>query len=142
MQESKQVPHFPEMQRIVAWKLWYSDKTVDSTEMGWSDAPIDDVQFLMVYFEEKDGLGRHTRLAFSGCDVYHLDMKNNVAEAHFQCPTRLQNIKDGTVKHGKFMDYQAMIELEKEAYDDFGEGWLVPPAKVEEQKRVPEKMDM
>lgn len=120
MMSTEQTPQM-EHQKIIGWKIWYSDSTFDSTQGEWKDAPLDDVQVVMIYFKGVDSLGRHTRLYSSGCDHYALDVINGVFTSHFDDISKVS----GDVKVGKFMSYDALIKKEKEAFDDFGEGWLV-----------------
>lgn len=115
-------------QKTVAFKIWYSDKVVQSTDLAgatlyqkWLNAPHDDVQLVMVYFAQKDGMGRHTRLFSSGCDYYALNEQGQLT-SHFDNISKVQ----GHVLYGKFMDYEAHLKLCKVAYDDYGEGWLYP----------------
>ena len=106
-------------QRIIGWKIWYSDKTVDSTQMTWEDAPADDVQYVMVYFEAKDALGRFTRLYSTGCDYYALDSVAGRFSSNFDDITKVS----GVVKYGKYMDYNQLLDMGKIVFDDYGD-WL------------------
>ena len=120
-------------QKTVAFKIWYSDKTVQSTDLvgatpyeKWLNAPSDDVQLVMVYFEMLDAMGRHTRLFSAGCDYYAMD-ENGQLTSHFDDIAQVS----GHVLYGKFMDYQEHLKLGKIAYDDYGEGWLIPAKTIE-----------
>ena len=124
---TEQTPHL-DHQKIRGWKIWYSDTTVDSTQMSWDEAPDDDVQVVMIYFEGLDGMGRPTRLYSSGCDVYGLDQEAGTFSSHFDDPSKVT----GVIKHGKYTNWQKLLLIEKMAFDDYGEGWLWhKPEKIE-----------
>lgn len=118
--DTSQTPQL-KYQKIVGFKIWYSDSVYTSLDGDWENAPSDDVQIVMVYFEMLDGLGRHTRLYSSGCDYYALNKKGEFTSS-------FDDIKkvNGHVLYGKFMDYEDLKTLGKVAFDDYGE-WLDPP---------------
>lgn len=136
MMSSKEVPQLAH-QMIIGWKIWYTHDTVDSTQMAWKDAPLDDVQVVMVYFEILDGLKRPTRLASSGCDVYIMNEAKGTFASHFEMPA----VYDGDIKNGKYMNLQALEKKEREAFDDFGEGWLWQ-GDEQSASKFKEKMEM
>lgn len=111
-------PHLPH-QEYNGFKIWYSDSTFDSTQGDWDEAPDDDVQYVMIYFQKKDALGRYTRLAASGCDYYALDMKTREFTSSFDDINKVK----GYVKYGKFMDLKELLEMRDMFYNDYGE-WL------------------
>ena len=123
------------MPKIRAFKIWYSDKTFDSTQAvakdvfgAWKEAPDQDVQVVMFYFDENDGMGRPTRKYMRGEDFYAMDETENLSE-HFDDITKVK----GVVKYGKYTTNENITKLEVESFDDYGEGWLwqKPPAPVD-----------
>lgn len=111
---------------IKAFKIWYSDKTFDSTQAvakdvfgAWKEAPDQDIQVVVFYFEENDGLGRPTRRSMSADDYYSMDELENLYQS-FDDITKVK----GAVKFGKFTTMENLVRIEKEAVDDYGEGWL------------------
>ena len=111
-------------QVVRAFKIWYSDSTFDSTQGAWKEAPKDDVQVVIIYFEKNDALGRPTRLYSSGCDYYALDDEGNFT-SHFD---DIEKVK-GHVLYGKFMNFEELLKKEKIAFNDYGMGWLVEVPK-------------
>ena len=123
------------MPKLRAFKIWYSDKTFDSTQAvakdifgAWKESPEDDVQVVVFYFEETDGMGRPTRRMMSADDYYSMDDQENLYQS-FDDITKVK----GAVKLGKFTTMENLVRIEKEAVDDYGEGWLwsKPPAPVD-----------
>lgn len=111
---------------IKAFKIWYSDKTFDSAQAtakdvfgAWKEAPQDDVQVVVFYFEEIDGLDRPMRRMMSADDYYSMDEFENLYQS-FDDITKIK----GEVKFGKFTTWENLVRIEKEATDDYGEGWL------------------
>ena len=117
---TKETPHF-ERQKIVGFKIWYSDRCFTCNDGRWNEAPKDDVQVVMVYFAHKDALGRFTRLYSSGCDYYALDAVTGHFSSNFDDISEVS----GHVLYGKFMNWDSLGALEKVAFDDYGE-WLKP----------------
>lgn len=115
------------MLKIISWKIWYSNKTFDSTQGSWKEAPDNDVQIIVFYFDKKDGLGRPTRRIMSGNDYYSLDEDENFYESFDD----ISKVK-GHVKYGKWTNDDNIKKIIKESADDYGEGWLfsVEPAKI------------
>lgn len=59
--------------RAVGFTLWYSKTVVDgSSFLDWLNAPDDDVQWVLLYFDEDDGQGRHCRQTIGGHDYYQM----------------------------------------------------------------------
>lgn len=112
------------MKPILGWKIWYSDKTFDSTQGSWADAPVDDAQVIMVYFDEYDPHGRPTRLVMKGCDYYGFDGKEFTSD--FDDKKKVK----GEIKNGWYTDWDKLMALEKESFDDYGMGWLVFPPPI------------
>ena len=111
---------------IKAFKIWYSDKTFDSTQAvakdifgAWKEAPDQDIQVVVFYFEENDGLGRPTRKYMRGEDFYAMDETEKLSE-HFDDITKVE----GVVKYGKYTTDENIAKLETESFEDYGEGWL------------------
>lgn len=114
------------MPNIRAFKIWYSDKTFDSTQAvakdifgAWKEAPDQDIQVVVFYFDEKDGLGRPMRRMMSADDYYSMDEFENLYQS-FDDITKVS----GMVKFGKFTTMENLVRIEKEAVEDYGEGWL------------------
>lgn len=122
MMSTKETPQL-EFQKVKGWKIWYADgSTFNSTQGSWHDAPGDGVQVVMLYFEDTDALGRPTRLYSSGCDSYAFDEATGQFESAFNHKEGMP----GEVKTGTFMDYKLLLEMENEAFQDYGAGWLKP----------------
>lgn len=114
------------MQKIRAFKIWYSDKTFDSTQAeskdvfgAWKEAPDEDVQVVVLYFDENDALGRPTRRYMRGQDYYAMDDSENLSES-FDDITKVK----GVVKYGKYTTEEKITKIEAESFNDYGEGWL------------------
>jgi|SRR3989338_3698279 len=113
------------MQKLRAFKIWYSDKTFDSAQAAkdvfgaWKEAPDQDIQVVVFYFEENDGLRRPYRRMMQGNDYYALDETGEITES-FDDITKVR----GAVKYGKWTDWDNIVRLAKEAIDDYGEDWL------------------
>ena len=114
------------MPKIRAFKIWYSDKTFDSTQAvakdvfgAWKEAPDQDVQVVMFYFDENDGMGRPMGRVMKGQDYYAMDENGNLSE-HFDDIAKVS----GAVKYGKFTDWNNLMRLEEISFRDYGEGWL------------------
>lgn len=116
------------MKPILGWKIWYSNTTFDSTQGSWEDAPTDDVQVVMVFFDEYDPHGRPTRLVMKGCDYYGFDGQE------FTCDYNDITKVKGVIKNGWYTDWDTLMVLEKESFDDYGEGWLISPPPVGDVK--------
>lgn len=114
------------MSKLLGFKIWYSKSTFDSTQGTWKEAPTDDVQFVMFYFEEKDGLGRPMRRAMHGVDFYAMDDAGNLSQ-DFDDKSKVS----GHIIYGKYMSYPKLETIVKEAYADYGEGWLWQKPPVE-----------
>ena len=111
---------------IKAFKIWYSGKTFDSTKAvakdvfgAWKEAPDQDVQVVMFYFDELDGMGRYTRRTMSADDYYSMDAAGNLYQS-FDDITKVK----GSAKFGKFTTMENLVRIEKESANDYGEGWL------------------
>lgn len=115
---TKETPQL-EYQKIIGFKIWYSDSVYTSNDGEWKNAPIDNVQVVMIYFEKKDALNRYTRLYSSGCDYYALDTTKGLFTSHFDDINKVF----GHVLYGKFMNWNKLIELEKVAFEDYG-NWI------------------
>ena len=115
-------PHLPH-QKLKGFKIWYSKSVFTSLDGDWKDAPADDVQVVMIYFEKYDALDRHTRLFSSGCDYYALN-ENGVFTSAFDDVS----LVEGHVLVGKFMQLDKLETIMEEALNDYGE-WLDPPKK-------------
>ena len=112
--------------RIKAFKIWYSDKTFDSAQAAardvfgaWKEAPDQDIQVVVFYFDEDDSFGRPTRRVMKGQDYYAMDEKGNLSE-HFDDITKVS----GVVRHGKWTEWDNFVRIDAEAFSDYGEGWL------------------
>lgn len=116
-----------EHQKFRAFKIWYSDSIyVGYSYEDWKNAPSDDVQVVMIYFKKQDALGRPTRLYSSGCDYYGLTFALNFY-SHFDDITKVK----GHILYGKYMNYDKLLELEQQAFNDYGENWLAPSTDLE-----------
>lgn len=106
---------------ILGFKVWYSDSTFDSTQGTWKDAPRDDIQVVVLYFTQLDALGQPTRRISKGVDYYALDDNGNYTEDF----DNISKVK-GHILYGKYMDWDKLMEIDKQAFDDYGNGWLIP----------------
>ncbi len=117
--DTSQTPQL-EHQEIVAFKIWYSDSEVEGHSYDdWVNAPDDDVQVVMLYFEQRDAQGRPTRLYSSGCDNYGLT-KDMQFSSSLDDPSKVA----GHTKSGKYMNWKQLAKLEKTTYEDWGQEWL------------------
>lgn len=120
---------------IKGWKIWYSDSTFDSTQGPWQIAPDDDVQAIVVYYEEQiANTGEHYRDLLQGADHYSFDTKR-FSLSEDDPESGLKGAHKGAVKHGRFVsdaDYQAITNL---ALEDHGHGWLLPNRKATAKPR-------
>ena len=115
--------HLRYMSDIAAFKIWYSDSTLDSTQIDgmtifekWKNAPDQDVQVVFFYFAEKDGTGKHTRREIQGVDYYSLTEDGSISQ-DFDDITKMT----GHVKYGKYMNYDAFLKLYEIAGKDYME---------------------
>lgn len=120
---------------IRAFKIWYSNKTFDSTQAeskdifaAWKEAPNQDVQVVVFYFDENDALGHPTRRIMQGEDFYAMDENGNLSE-HFDDITKV----NGVVKYGKWAEWDSFVRISEEAFNDYGEGrlWLKPVTHIQ-----------
>lgn len=116
------------MPKIRAFKIWYSDKTFDSTQAvakdvfgAWKEASDQDIQVVMFYFDENDALGRPTRRYMRGQDFYAMADNENLSES-FDDIAKVE----GEVKYGKYTTDENLSKIETESSSDYGEGWLWP----------------
>src|SRR3989344_8024809 len=129
------------MPKIRAFKIWYSDKTFDFTQAvakdvfgAWKEAPDQDVQVAVFYFDANDELERPTRRIMKGEDFYAMDEIENLSE-HFDDVTKVS----GIVKYGKFTDWDNLVRIDADAFNDYGEGWLwqkPEPLPIPEKQRL------
>lgn len=114
--------------KVLGWKIWYPTKTVDSTQTTWDAAPDDQVQCVVIYFDEWSGDKPHRRVAH-GDEYYALN--GDDFEQSFQDRSKVH----GAVKHGTYTKVGNLNRILSEAYDDWGEGWLYrPPQGVSRMK--------
>lgn len=112
-------------QEVIAFKIWYSDSIYKgSSYEDWTNAPSDDVQVVMIYFNKLDGQGRFTRLYSSGCDYYAMT-KDLQFSSHFDDIDKV----DGHVLYGKYTNWKRLEKIEREAFDDYGLEFL-PKLKI------------
>ena len=100
---------------VMGWKIWYGDGRVciGRTLEDWNHAPHDDVQFIMLYKDEQDGMGRPLRHAISGADYYAFDGR------------RFQHANDtrvlsGTILYGKWATDEIYTNIDRQAMKDYG----------------------
>jgi len=128
--------------RIKAFKIWYSDKTFDSAQAtardvfgAWKEAPDQNIQVVVFYFDEDDSFGRPTRRVMKGQDYYAMDENENLSE-HFDDITKVS----GVVRYGKWTEWDNFVRIDAEAFSDYGEGWLwqkpEPPSISEKQRLI------
>ena len=106
---------------IIAFKIWYSNSVFESktgSYADWLNSPVDDIQAVVFYFAQKDGMGRHTRRMMRGNDYYGWDGKE--LSEHFDDITKVS----GEVKYGKWTGWENHVRIADEALADYGEGWL------------------
>ena len=59
---------------VRGWRIYYEDETTwDSRRGSWVGAPDDGVTHVIVFFEDRDGEGRPTRLVMAGNNSYFSD---------------------------------------------------------------------
>lgn len=88
--------------KLVGWKIWYSDGSTFSSAQGkWEDAPIDDIQILMRYYDN----GK--REIVQGVDIYFIE------EFHGDEARKLK-----WIKFGKEIKADEYIRITKVALND------------------------
>src|SRR3989344_4684693 len=107
------------MPKLRAFKIWYSDKTFDSAQAtakdvfgAWKEAPDHDIQVVVFFFDENENLSEH-----------------------FDDITKVS----GIVKYGKFTDWDNLVRIDADAFNDYGEGWLwqkPEPLPIPEKQRL------
>ena len=108
------------MQKVKAWKIWYSDSTFDSIQGKWEEAPEQDIQVVVFYFDEKDGLGRYMRRYMAGNDYYAFVPETEEITQSFDDISKV----NGSIKYGKWTTDENIDRISKEAAIDYGEDWL------------------
>lgn len=89
---------------LKGWKIWYGDGSTFTSRHGtWADAPIQDIQIVMLYFDKRDVMGNSLRSVFSGFDYYFKD-GDNISAAMTPSET------SGEIKYGKEMAVEAEFE--------------------------------
>jgi len=106
--------------KVIGWKVWYGDESVvTSRESSWEQAPDQDVQVVMLYFDWKDSQGRPRRQIFSGCDYYFCDGNWTVPSNWADSFTDFSVVK-GICKYGKWMKTEEEYEVVRQkAFNDY-----------------------
>ena len=100
--------------QVIGWKIWYSDKIISSKQMSWDQADDNDVQIVLLFLQKKDGMGRPTRIVFSGSDYYFTD--GILWGASFTDITKAF----GHIKFGKYLsdfEFNRLAAASMEDYD-------------------------
>jgi len=101
----------------IGFKIYYSDYSVytgkgnkEDLKHAWNLAPDQDVQIVILYQNTKDGMGRNTRMVYSGVDYYIFDGDMFVFsnEEH-----------SGTILYGVWMEDRDFRELFNNAWSDY-----------------------
>lgn len=129
------------MPKVRAFKIWYSDKIcsfhADAKDVfgAWKEIPDQDIQVVVFYFDQNDSFGRPMRRVMKGQDYYAMDENGNLSE-HFDDITKVS----GIVKYGKWTDWDNLVRIDGDAFNDYGEGWLwqkpEPPPISEKQRLI------
>jgi hypothetical protein len=106
---------------VRAFKIWYSDRTaIGRSYADWVSLPDGDVQAVVIYFDERDPEGRPQRIVSSGCDEYALDTDLHYSSSFDSKP---KGDFRGHVKLGRWMDWEGLLLIEQESFNDYGE-WM------------------
>lgn len=105
-------------QYAIAFKIFYSDGTfvlgkgsLKELKKTWDKAPNDYVQFVMIYENQSDGVGRQTRFNFQGSDFYFFD--GEVFGA-----TNDSRLCVGAIKNGKWLPDEDFVRIRDMAMKD------------------------
>ena len=116
---------------ITGWKIWYSDSTFSSSEGKWTDAPDNDVQAIVAYYDQQDeATGLPLRDIYHGHDHYAFDGKRFSFSDDDQGAGFYKAKTNGHTKHGAWMEDAGIERIIKQVNNDTGEGWLVPKRKT------------
>lgn len=120
------------MERIKAFKIWYSDSTVRSPDVEggdiftkWQNCPDEDIQAIVFYFHQKDKQGRPYRRVMQGDDYYGMTRAGKLTQS-FTDPEPVE----GHIKFGKWTTYENIERIMQKANKDYGEGWLWEPRDI------------
>lgn len=98
-----------------AFKIWYSDtQVVGYTQEDWDNAPAEDVQVVVVFYEEEVALGIHFSDAYMGMDEYSFNGKKVYAKEYSKESGSYGNRLYGTKKLGAYMsdeDYRNIMHV-------------------------------
>ena len=99
---------------VAGFKLYYGDGYVHvgKTLKRWHTAPPDNLQFIMLYLQEKDRQGRPLRYVISGSDYYAYDGMN------FQHSNDSRLLK-GVILNGKWTTDENYEAIDKKAMADY-----------------------
>jgi len=100
---------------IRGWRIYYGNKgTFDSNDGTHFDAPKENVQVVLIFFEKNDGMGRPTRQMMSGADFYFWDGRE--WRQSFDDPS----VVSGIVFYGKWMRTEEEFEvIRMKAVEDY-----------------------
>lgn len=101
----------------IGFKIFYGDNSTYSGKGTsiqlkelWDLAINQDIQVIILYENILDGLGRHTRMIYSGIDYYIFDGTRFIFS---------NTIHEGTVLYGKWDDYTDFMNIFYKAMDDY-----------------------
>jgi len=103
--------------KIIGWKIWYCDADLNesmfsSNDGTWEEAPDQNVQRVMAYFDLLDAQGRPRREVLDGSDYYWFNGKIFDAGDDITKAT-------GPIKYGKEIDYDFFRGIQKKSLKDF-----------------------
>jgi len=89
-----------ESPNVLGFGVFYGDGSsfFGQTLEDWQNAPKESVQLILLYYDEDDGLGNHTRCSISGWDYYAFDGEM------FTASNDTRNLCSDYILYGRWMD--------------------------------------
>jgi len=106
--------------KVIGFKVWYSDGSVVK-ETDWVALPSDNLQVIMVYYDEQYTEGRHYRETIDGCDWYWFDgekVHGVRSEEGIDVWSDKPEVEDELIKQGTMLDYDTFTSLVDNAMQD------------------------
>ena len=86
---------------------------MEELKQTWDKAPNDDVQFIIIYNNTLDAMGRHTRHTMTGEDYYFFD------GGTFGSSFNNIDVCFGTILYGRWVDDKIYELITQQAMDDY-----------------------
>lgn len=86
--------------RVLGFGIFYGDGSsfFGQTLEDWQRSPKENVQLILLYYDEDDGLGNHTRCSICGWDYYAFDGDT------FMASNDTRNLCSDYILYGRWMD--------------------------------------